>query len=68
MLNPFYSYLIPGSDDGKVSVESTKVEGMIDHIVLPVSHTFMIKDREVIEQTIYYIKEGHFRRESGPLE
>ncbi len=59
-INLFLSTLISGKDDGKVSVENTKVEGMKDHITLPVTHPFMMTNKKVIQQTIHYIKHGCF--------
>ncbi|SMF16737.1 hypothetical protein SAMN02745866_01091 [Alteromonadaceae bacterium Bs31] len=64
-INWILSSLIPGKDDGKVSIEKTKLEGMNEHIEMDVSHPFMMRDEEVISQVIYYLQNGHFRHTSG---
>lgn len=61
-INFFLSMIIPGSDDGKVSIERTKLAGMSDHIVLHTTHPFMMKNKQVILQTLHFLKNGHFLR------
>ena len=59
-LNHFLSWMIPGMDDGKVAVERTKVEGMADFICLHVTHTWMMRNPDVIRQTAHFLKTGRF--------
>jgi len=64
-INPILSQTLPGPDDGKVSVDATRVEGMNDHMEMPVTHVFMMRDEEVIGQVLHYLANGHFDRHAG---
>lgn len=59
-VNWVMSGMIPGSDDGKVSVVSAQVEGMQDFRVYHVSHPFIMKRKAVIEDVITFLDVGKF--------
>lgn len=67
-VNPLFSRMIPGDDDGKVSVERTKVEGMTDFLVVPHSHTYIIWRDAVIDQVLHFLENGRFRHEDAPSD
>lgn len=52
---------IPGPSDGIVSVESTKVEGMKDHIVLWLDHSMMVWDSSAAAHAVAFLRAGRFR-------
>jgi pimeloyl-ACP methyl ester carboxylesterase len=61
-INWINSLMLPGSDDGKVSVEKTKLAGMTDHLVLPATHPYLMKNRQVIAQAMAFLQNGRFDR------
>ncbi|MBI2813629.1 MAG: alpha/beta fold hydrolase [Opitutae bacterium] len=60
-INWINSLLIPGTDDGKVSVERTRLAGMTDHLVLPCSHPFLMRDPAAIRHTLHFLAHGRFQ-------
>ena len=62
-VNPFLSLQLPNPDDGKVSVESTKVEGMSDFVEVPHSHPFIMRAPGVIKQVLFFLRTGGFNHE-----
>lgn len=56
----FAQPVFKGRNDGKVSVQSTRLIGMADHIVVPVAHTMLPRSRLVIDQTLSFLRDGKF--------
>jgi hypothetical protein len=56
----FFSFLIPGPNDGMVSIESTKLEGMKDHLIVPASHNLMLFFNFTARKVLKFLKEGMF--------
>lgn len=58
--NPLLSQSLPNPDDGKVSVASTRLQGMKDFLIVPHSHPFIMRADDVIDQSIHFLREGVF--------
>ena len=53
--------VLPKPNDGRVSVQSTMLTGMADHIVVKASHTGLPRHAVAIAQTIAFLRDGRFR-------
>lgn len=51
---------LPAPNDGTVAVEETRLEGMTDHVVLPVTHTGMLVSVQVAEHVARFLRVGRF--------
>ncbi len=61
------SRILPGKDDGKVSVERAKLEGMSDFLVVHESHPFIMDSVYVQDETVHFLKNGTFKHQKDPL-
>ncbi len=65
-VNPFLSHALSGPNDGKVTLESAKVEGMHDFLVLHSTHTWLMWRKETLRQTLCFLESGHFDHRASP--
>lgn len=59
-INLVFSAFMGGPDDGMVSVKSTMLPEMRDFIIVPNTHTFIMKDQLVMRQVAHFLKHGRF--------
>ena len=59
-IDPITSSVLENPDDGRVSVEDTKLDGMADFVVVEHSHAFMMRMQRTIELTIEFLETGSF--------
>jgi hypothetical protein len=64
-INWINSLIIPGKDDGKVPIERARVEGMADFLVVHATHPFIMRNREVMEQCLTFLRNGKFAPVNG---
>ncbi len=55
-----FNPMLPGDDDGVVTVASTRLAGARDFLVVPVLHTLLPVDRNVMEYTLRFLEKGCF--------
>lgn len=59
-LNPIGSWLIPGPDDGMVSIASTRLAGMSDFLIAPADHIMMRYSDSIASAVIHFLRHGRF--------
>lgn len=60
--DPWFDRLFPGAHDGKVSVERSKLDEMVDFLIVHEGHTFIMNSMAVMKQVIYFLQHGYFER------
>ncbi len=55
-LNPF----LPGDDDGRITVQTTRLAGATDFLVVPALHELIANDPRVFDYTLRFLKDGYF--------
>lgn len=59
-INWINSLLLPGPDDGKVTIARTRLGGMTAHIVIAATHPFLPRNPAAIRLTLGFLRTGRF--------
>ena len=60
-IEPWFSRMIPGEDDGKVGIVRARLTEMQDFLVVDYSHPFIMNADEVIAQVLVFLQQGKFQ-------
>jgi len=60
-----YNPLIAGDDDLLVSVESARLPGATDYLLIRALHTGLPWNKEVIDATLRFLQTGHLRKDGS---
>lgn len=65
-----YNPLLPGDNDGTITVDTAKLPGARDFAVLPVLHSFIMDNEQVRQYVLRFLKHGYFisPRQRQPIE
>ena len=63
-----YNLLLPGDNDGIVSVDTTRLAGARDFLVLPVQHSLIMFNAKAQEYTLRFLQKGYFVSETGEAQ
>jgi rhomboid family GlyGly-CTERM serine protease len=58
--NPYFSDILPGGDDGKVTVEGAKLAEMTDFLIAPCNHTTILFKPMIQRQVVSFLEHGRF--------
>jgi len=59
-VDPVAGTMLPKPHDGRVSVANTKLDGMVDHVVVAASHPWLVRKSVAIGQAIAFLRDGRF--------
>jgi len=61
-----FNQLLPGDDDGTVTVASTRLKGAADFLRIPRLHSFLMSDQTALEATRCFLEHARFALDRQP--
>ena len=55
-----FNPMLPGDDDGVVTMASTRLAGASDFVLVPTVHMLLPLDRRVMKYTLSFLQQGNF--------